>query len=269
MGGVRKPFVHLHTHTAYSLLDGACRIKDVVARTKELGQSALAITDHGAMYGIVDFSNACEKEGIKPIFGCEVYIVPTDHRNRTDKSNYHLLLLAETNEGYHNLSKLVSYANMDGFYYKPRIDRALLAKYSKGLIGLSACLHGEIAMHLVPKLRSDDSGEMAGTIEPNIPAAEEALAFYLETLGKDNFFLEIQDHGIAEEKRALHYLKQLSAKFGVPLVATNDIHYLKREHAAAHEVMLALQTNTVMSDPKRWKYGTDQIYMKSREEMEA
>ncbi|MCL1856273.1 MAG: DNA polymerase III subunit alpha [Kiritimatiellaeota bacterium] len=250
------------------MLDGACRIKDVVGRAKELGQPALAITDHGVMYGIVDFNNACEQEGVKPIFGCEVYIVPTDHRNRTDKSNYHLVLLAETMEGYHNLIKLVSYAHRDGFYYKPRIDRALLSRHAAGLIGLSACLHGEVASHLVPRLRGDEAGEMAQVMEPDVVAAEEALSFYLETLGKDNFFLEVQDHGIVEERRALHHLKQLSAKFDVPLVATNDIHYLKREHAAAHEVMLALQTQALMSDPKRWKYGTDQIYMKSREEME-
>ncbi len=251
-----KPFVHLHNHTAYSLLDGACRIDDMVARAVELGQPALAITDHGVMYGLVDFSKACAKAGVKPVLGCELYIVPRGSRHDRDAKvpHHHLVLLAETDEGYRNLMRLVSHAHLEGFYYKPRIDKELLAKHARGLIGLSACLHGEVTEYLA---------------EGQIEEARQAAGFYAEVFGRDHFFLEIQDHGIPEQRRVIRHAAELSRLTGLPLVATNDVHYLRREHAEAHEVLLALQTGTVLSDPKRFRYASDQFYLKSRAEMEA
>ncbi len=250
-----KPFVHLHVHTAYSLLDGACRVKDLVARSAELGQPAVAMTDHGVMYGLVEFTKACAAGGVKPILGCEAYIVPTGSRHDRDNKvpNHHLVLLAETDRGYRNLSTLISKAHLEGYYYKPRIDKALLAEHSEGLIVLSSCLHGEVTALLA---------------EGQDDAAERAARFYLELFGREHFFLELQDHGIAEQRRANRHAAELSRRLGLRCVATNDVHYLRREHFEAHEVLLALQTGTVLSDPKRFRYSSDQFYLKSREEME-
>jgi DNA polymerase III subunit alpha len=250
-----KPFVHLHLHTKYSMLDGACHIKQLVSRAKDLGMPALAMTDHGVMYGAIEFYTECQKAGIKPIIGCEIYINAKEHRSSRDpKVPYHHLILLATNlEGYTNLSKINTIAHTEGFYYKPRIDKETLQKYSGGLICLSACLQGEVNMHLS---------------EGSLAAAEAAALEYISIFGKDNFFLELQDHGLQEQKPMNEGLRALSAKLGLRTVITNDVHYLHQSHARAHEVMLCIQTSTVMSDPKRMKYGSDEFYFKSREELE-
>ncbi len=253
-----RSFAHLHVHTAYSLLDGACRIDDLIDMAAEQGMPAVAMTDHGVMYGTVEFYKAAMKKGIRPIIGCESYItMGSRHDRKTDgarKATHHLVLLAKDNTGYQNLSYLISKAHLEGFYYKPRIDKELLAQHSEGLIGLSACLHGEVTSHLV---------------EDDVAGAVAAAGQYADIFGKDNFFIEVMDHGIAEQRRANKHMLELSRKSGIPLVATNDVHYLKREDAAAHEVMLCMQTGTVMSDPKRMRYSTDQFYLRSRQEMDA
>jgi len=207
-----KPFVHLHLHTAYSLLDGACRIDPLMDEVANLGMPAVAMTDHGVMYGSVEFYKAAKAKGIKPIIGCESYITPGDMHDRDPKvPRNHLVLLATNTAGYKNLSHLTSKAHLEGFYYKPRIDKELLAAHSEGLIGLSACLHGEVTAHLV---------------EGNMTAATESANQYADILGKDNFFLEVMDHGIAEQRQANKLMHELSRKTGLPIVATNDVHYL-------------------------------------------
>ncbi|MCS6771967.1 MAG: DNA polymerase III subunit alpha [Kiritimatiellae bacterium] len=251
------PFVHLHFHTEYSLLDGCCRIGRAIEQAKKLGMSALAITDHGVLYGIVDFYKQAKDAGIRPIIGCEVYMAHGSMKERrreeeTGSQANHQLLLCETNEGYANLMRLVSLAHLEGFYYKPRIDLETLARYSKGLIGTSSCLNGQIPSRL---LRGDFEGalKLAGT--------------YAEIFGKGNYFIELQDHGLEEQRVVNRGLLEIAKKLSLPLVATNDVHYLLPEHAEAHEVMLCLQTGTTMSDPKRLRYGSDQFYMKSGAEM--
>ncbi|MEI8241764.1 MAG: DNA polymerase III subunit alpha [bacterium] len=248
-----SPFVHLHVHTKYSMLDGACHLEPLCKRAAELGMPALAMTDHGVMYGMVDFIKACEAQKIRPIIGCEMYInARTLRTDRGKDSPCHLVLLAETDEGYLNLARLNSCAHQEGFYYKPRIDKDLLRKHSRGLIGLSACLHGEV------------NGLLA---EGNLDRAARVADEYADILGRDNFFLEMQDHGIAEQKKANAGVRELCRRGRHRAVITNDVHYLHRSHAAAHEVMLAIQTGTVMSDPKRMRYQGDQFYFKSREEL--
>ena len=251
-----ESFVHLHVHTQFSLLDGACKLADAVDLALENNMPALAITDHGVMYGAVDFYKEAREKGVKPIIGCEIYVAPDLHRKETpaDARNNHLLLLAANDVGYKNLARLVSTAHLEGFYYKPRIDHELLAANSKGLIGLSACLKGELASLL---------------LENNIAGATALAGTYADIFGKDSFFLEIQDHGIADQRKANALMADLSKNTGLPLVATNDVHYLRREHAAAHEVLLCLQTGTVLSDPKHMSYSGDQFYMKTRKEMET
>jgi len=253
-----NPFIHLHLHTAYSILDGACRIGDLIELTARNDMPAVAMTDHGVMYGVVDFYKAARDKGVKPIIGCETYITNGSRFDRkTDKPRkptYHLLLLATNNKGYRNLSYLVSKSHLEGFYYKPRIDKEILAAHSDGIIGLSACLHGEVASHLA---------------QDDLDGAARAAGEYAEILGRENFFIEIMDHGMPEQRRANRLMKDLSKRTDLPLVATNDVHYLDREHADAHEVMLCLQTGTTMSDPKRMRYSTDQFYMKTQAEMEA
>ncbi|NQT91980.1 MAG: DNA polymerase III subunit alpha, partial [Lentisphaerae bacterium] len=252
-----RQFVHLHFHTCYSLLDGACRIDRTMDFAEENNMPALAITDHGVMYGAIDFYKQAKKRGIKPIIGCETYVTLGDRTERKTESGrtpmHHLVLLATDTTGYHNLVKLVSAAHLEGFYYKPRIDKELLAQHHSGLIGLSACLKGEVASALSAD-RPDAALKIAGE--------------YADILGKDNFFLEIQDHRLPDQRRVNRHLPGLAARAGIPLVATNDVHYLKAEHAPAHEVLLAMQTQTVLSDPKRMRYGTDEFYMKTRAEME-
>lgn len=237
------------------MLDGACRVKDTIQRAKDMGMSSVAITDHGCLYGVITFYEAARKAGIKPIIGCEMYVAPTTRFEReSGNKNYahHLVLLARDNEGYANLCRLGSKAYLEGYYYKPRIDKDLLREHRQGLIGLSACLKGEIATLCV---------------EDRIEEAVEVAREYANILGEGNFYLEIMDHGIEDQQKANAGIKQVAQITGLPLVATNDVHYLQSEHSEAHEVMLCLQTQTVMSDPKRMQYGSDQFYMKSEDEM--
>ena len=247
-------FVHLHIHSEFSLLDGANRIKDLPVRAKELGMDSIAITDHGVMFGAIDFYKACKKEGVKPIIGCEVYVAPrsrTDKQPGIDNHYYHLILLAKNNEGYKNLSKLVSLSFVDGYYYKPRIDREILEKYHEGLICLSACLAGEVNQAL-----------LSGQNEK----AEQVALWHKKVFG-DDYYIEIQNNGIKEQVLANQKLVQLARKLDIPLVATNDAHYLKREDAYNHEVLLCIQTGKRMSDEDRMKFDTDELYVKSPEEM--
>ncbi|NOU35219.1 MAG: DNA polymerase III subunit alpha [Kiritimatiellaceae bacterium] len=248
------PFCHLHFHTEYSLLDSSCKVADAVATAKELGQEHLAITDHGVLYGVIDFYKQAQKAGIKPIIGCEVYIARNGMDEKTSQAdNLHLVLLAEDNEGYNNLMHLVSFGHLEGFYYKPRIDKKLLRQYSKGLIGLSACLKGEIAEACAE-----------GAVDKAVALAKE----YSEILGPNNFFLEIQDHGIPEQKTANRHIVEVAKRTGLPLVATNDVHYIKKEHRDAHDVLICLQHGNLVSDPNRMSYSGSEFYMKSGAEME-
>ena len=247
-------FVHLHIHSEFSLLDGANRIKDLPVRAKELGMDAMAITDHGVMYGAIDFYKACKKEGIKPIIGCEVYVAPRsrfDKEPGVDNKYNHLILLAKDNEGYKNLSKLVSLGFVDGYYYKPRIDLEVLEKYSKGLICLSACLAGAVNQALL-------NGENE--------KAEEIALWHKRVFG-DDYYIEIQNNGIQEQVLANQKLIKLARKLDIPLVATNDAHYLRKEDAYNHEVLLCIQTGKRMSDMDRMRFETDELYVKSPEEM--
>ena len=247
-------FVHLHIHSEYSLLDGANRIKDLPVRAKELGMDAMALTDHGVMYGVIDFYKACKKEGIKPIIGCEVYVAfrsRFDKEPGVDNKYYHLILLAKNNQGYKNLSKLVSLGFIDGYYYKPRIDHEILEKYSEGLICLSACLAGEVNQALL-------NGENE--------KAEEIALWHKKIFGED-YYIEIQNNGIKEQVLANQKLVQLARKLDIPLVATNDAHYLKKEDSYNHEVLLCIQTGKRMSDEDRMKFDTEDLYVKSPEEM--
>jgi DNA polymerase-3 subunit alpha len=253
----KKSFVHLHVHTEYSLLDGASRVKKAVARAAELDMPALAITDHGVMYGVVDFYKAAKKSGIKPVIGCEVYVSPRgrfDREPRKDSKQHHLVLLARDQEGYKNLMELVSRGYSEGFYYKPRVDHELLSKYNKGLIALSACIAGEIPMALLEN-RDEDAMRL--------------VSFYRETFGSENFFLELQDHGIPEQKAVNPRLIQLARDTGTPLVVTNDMHYINREDAHPHDVLLCIQTGKTMDDEKRMRFSTQEFYLKTGEEMGA
>lgn len=245
-------FTHLHVHTEYSLLDGASKITELVAYAKELGMDSLAITDHGVMYGAVEFYQECTKAGIKPIIGCEVYLAKGSHLDMTEKTRYHLILLAENDIGYHNLMKIVSKGQLEGFYYKPRVDKDILRTYSEGIICLSACIAGE-----VPRLIN--SGNMDG--------ARRCVQEYIDIFGKDNYFLEIQNHDIPEEKTAAEGLRQLAQEFGIGLVATNDLHYVRREDAEAQDVLLCIQTTSNVDDPGRMRFPNDSFYLKSAEEM--
>jgi DNA polymerase-3 subunit alpha len=251
-----RPFVHLHVHTSYSLLDGAARIDALIEAAHALGQNAMAITDHGVMFGIVEFYKAAIAGGIKPIIGCEVYVAEAsrfDRKSEGGKSgSNHLVLLAEDQAGYAHLSKLVTAAHLEGFYYKPRIDLDILAQNHQGLIALSSCLKGKIPEQLL-------AGDDAGTLNTAGKMAD--------IMGKNNFFLELQDHNLPDQKKANRGLLELARKTGLPLIATNDVHYLKKEHAAAHEVLLCLQTGTFLSDPKHMRYGSNEFYLKSGDEM--
>lgn len=249
-------FVHLHNHTEYSLLDGSARIQAMVARAKELSMPAIAITDHGNMYGIIDFYKECKKNDIHPIIGCEVYLAP---RLRTQKDpgfddyQYHLVLLAKNQKGYRNLLALVSDAYLTGFYYKPRVDKELLKNYCEGLIALSGCIAGEIPSLL---LKGDNA------------AAYNAAREYIDIFGKDNFYLEIQDHGMEEERLVNRQLINMSRELSIPLVATNDTHYVLKKNARVHDILLCIQTAKTINDEKRLRFPTDEFYLKSHEEME-
>lgn len=247
-------FVHLHVHSEFSLLDGANRIKDLPARAKELGMDAMAITDHGVMFGAIDFYKACKANDVKPIIGCEVYVAPrklTDKEPGIDNKYNHLILLAKNMTGYHNLCKLVSMSFVDGYYYKPRIDKENLEKYHEGIICSSACLAGEVASNI-----------LAGDMDK----AKEA-ALWFKNVFKDDYYLEIQNNGIKEQVLVNQKLIQMSRELGIELVATNDSHYLKKEDAYNHEVLLCIQTGKRMSDEDRMKFDTDELYIKSPEEM--
>lgn len=249
-----QEFVHLHVHSEFSLLDGANRIKDLPVRAKELGMKAIAITDHGVMYGVIDFYKACKKEGIKPIIGCEVYVAPRsrfDKEGQLDKEYNHLILLAKNNTGYKNLSKLVSIGFTEGYYYKPRIDLEVLEKYHEGLIALSACLAGSINRAI---------------LENNMEKAE-GIATWFKNVFKDDYYLELQNNGIREQALVNQKLVEISRKLNIPLVATNDAHYLKKEDAYNHEVLLCIQTGKKITDEDRMKFETDELYVKSPEEM--
>lgn len=248
-------FVHLHVHSEYSLLDGACRIERLVEKVKALGQPAVAITDHGVMYGAIEFYHAAKKAGVKPIIGCEVYVAPRtrfDKQHRVDSSPYHMVLLCENEEGYQNLIKLVSAAYIEGFYNKPRVDNELLRQHHRGLICLSACLAGRI-----PRMLS--AGDYA--------AAEQAVREYVDIFGKDNFFIELQNHGIEEQKRILPQLIKLARENEVGLVATNDAHYINREDSSNQSILVCIQTGRTVNDPSDLEFQTDKFYIKSLEEM--
>lgn len=247
-------FVHLHIHSEYSLLDGANRIKDLPVRAKELGMNAIAITDHGVMFGAIDFYKACKANGVKPIIGCEVYVAPRgrkDKEPKIDEKYNHLILLAKNNEGYKNLAKLVSWGFTEGFYYKPRIDKEILEKYHEGIICLSACLAGEVNQAI---------------LNNNIEEAKKVALWFKNLFGED-YYLEVQNNGIKEQVLVNQKLVDLSRELNIPLVATNDAHYLKKEDAYNHEVLLCIQTGKKMTDEDRMRFDTDELYVKSPEEM--
>ena len=249
-------FVHLHVHTEYSLLDGACRVKELARRARELGQTALAVTDHGVMYGAVSFYRACLAEGIRPIIGCEVYVAPRsrfDREHGVDNEYSHLILLCKNDVGYRNLCYLVSCGFTDGFYVKPRIDWALLHEHAEGLICLSGCLAGYLSRHIVA---DDYEGAKKKALE-------------LRGLFGEDFFLEIQDHGIPDERKAALGLRRLSRETGIPLVVTNDAHYINKEDARNQDVLLCIQTGKTVDDPDRMKFSSPELYLKSEEEMRA
>ncbi len=247
------PFVHLHCHTDYSLLDGACEIGQLMDVVAQQDMPAVAMTDHGNLFGAVEFYHKAKDKGIHPIIGCEVYVSQQGHKTRNDSDRYnHLVLLCENQEGYRNLIKLVSTGFLDGFYYKPRIDKDLLAQHSKGLIALSACLRGDINETLMAD-RYEDARRLAHT--------------YSDMFGRDNFFLEIQDHGLDQDKVVLPLLNRLSKETRIPLVATNDSHYMRKDDARAHEIMLCIQTGKTMSDTNRMRFTQPEFYMKTRAEM--
>ncbi len=249
-------FVHLHTHTEYSLLDGSNKIKEYVKYVKELGMNAAAITDHGVMYGVIDFYRAAIAEGIKPIIGCEVYVAPGSRLDREltggDDRYYHLILLAENNTGYHNLMKIVSIGFTEGYYYKPRVDMETLRQYHEGIIATSACLAGEVARYIQKNMYDE---------------AKEAASRYLECFGRGNYYLELQDHGIPEQKMVNQALLRISGELDIPLVATNDVHYTYKNDAEAHDLLLCIQTGKKVTDEDRMRYEGGQFYIKSEEEM--
>lgn len=248
-------FVHLHVHSEYSLLDGAARIEDLVHKAKEQGMKALAITDHGAMYGVVPFYKACKREGIKPIIGCEVYLTSGDHRDKPslkEQKIFHLLLLAETDEGYKNLMRLSSAAHLHGFHYKPRIDKHLLRTYSRGLIATSSCLAGEIPQAI---------------LHDQIRYARHLVEEYVEIFGRDHFFFELQDHQMIEQQKVNRQLIAWSKEMGIPLIATNDVHYTEREDHEVHDCLLCIGTGRKLADEDRMRFPSDQFYLKSADEM--
>src|SRR5215472_16579066 len=236
------PFVHLHNHTDYSLLDGACEISQLMTLAAEQKMPAVAMTDHGNLFGAVEFYNNAKQKGIHPVIGCEVYVAQEGHKVKSDSNRYnHLVLLCENQEGYRNLIQLVSTGYLDGFYYKARIDKDLLSGHSKGLIALSACLRGDINETLL----ADRFAE-----------AKRLANEYSDMFGAKNFFLELQDHGLEPDRKVLPLINRLSAETGIPLVATNDSHYLRQADARAHEIMLCIQTGKTMSDTSRMRWSS-------------
>ena len=251
-------FAHLHVHTEYSLLDGSNKIKEYVSQVKALGMDSAAITDHGVMYGVIDFYRACKSEGIRPVLGCEVYVAPGSRfdreKNAGDDRYYHLILLAENNTGYSNLMKIVSRSFTEGYYYKPRVDLDLLREFHEGIICTSACLAGEVARNIV---------------RGNMAEAEQAALRYRDIFGDENFFLELQDHGYKDQQTVNAALLNMHEKYGIPLVATNDVHYTYKEDAEPHDILLCIQTGKKLSDENRMRYTGGQFYLKSEAEMRA
>ena len=249
-------FAHLHVHTEYSLLDGSNKIKEYVSQVKALGMDSAAITDHGVMYGVIDFYRACKSEGIRPVLGCEVYVAPGSRfdreKNAGDDRYYHLILLAENNTGYSNLMKIVSRSFTEGYYYKPRVDLDLLREFHEGIICTSACLAGEVARNIV---------------RGNMAEAEQAALRYRDIFGDENFFLELQDHGYKDQQTVNAALLNMHEKYGIPLVATNDVHYTYKEDAEPHDILLCIQTGKKLSDENRMRYTGGQFYLKSEAEM--
>ena len=251
-------FTHLHVHTEYSLLDGSNKIKEYVKRVKELGMDSAAITDHGVMYGVIDFYKACKAEGINPILGCEVYVAPNSRFDKEltggEDRYYHLVLLAENNKGYENLMKIVSRGFTEGYYYKPRVDMELLQEYHEGIIALSACLAGEVQRYIQKGL---------------VDEAKKAALKYQDCFGKGNYFLELQDHGLPEQKLVNTTLLQMSRELDIPMVVTNDVHYTYADDVKPHDILLCLQTGKKLSDEDRMRYEGGQYYVKSEEEMKG
>ncbi|HEY8762338.1 MAG TPA: DNA polymerase III subunit alpha, partial [Candidatus Dormibacteraeota bacterium] len=248
-------FVHLHNHTEYSLLDGAGRINRLVRKAAELGMPAVALTDHGVMYGAINFYKECLEAKIRPIIGCELYVAPRSRlqrEGRTDRDPHHLTVLAKDAEGYLNLMKLCSIGHLEGLYYKPRVDKEVLARHAKGLIALSGCLAGEVASKVT-------------ALDPE--GARETVATYRDIFGAENYFLEVQRHGIAEQEPVNQALIGFGKEFGLRLAATNDLHYVERGDAEAHDVLLCLQTGALYDDPNRWRFGSQDFYVKTAEEM--
>ena len=243
-----RDFVHLHVHTEYSLLDGAARIDKLLERAIDLGQKAIAITDHGVMYGVAEFYQKALKKGIKPIIGCEVYVASSDRTFKGKNSDYnysHLILLAKNNVGYHNLIKIVSDAFTDGFYYKPRTDMHMLSKYSEGIIALSACIAGDVQRAI---------------LADNMSLAYEKAMEYKSIFGND-FYLEIQDHSLEEDEKITSGIVKLSESTGIPVVATNDIHYVNKEDAEAQDILMCIQMDRTVDDPDRMKFETEEFYL--------
>ena len=250
-----EQFVHLHVHTEYSLLDGACRLGELAQRAAELDMPAVAMTDHGVMYGAIDFYNACRAAGVKPIIGCEIYVASDSRFERGPRQGQrtrHLTLLAENEAGYRNLLQIVSQAHLEGFYYHPRADLELLSDHAEGLIVLSACKQGAIAREIL-----DDS----------YAAARQQAEVLREVFGEDSFYLELMDHGLPGQKKIIAAKMQLSEELGIPVVATNDAHYVRQEDAEAHDALLCIQTQTTLDAPNRLRFETNEFYLKSAEEM--
>ncbi|MER3422293.1 MAG: DNA polymerase III subunit alpha, partial [Nitrospiraceae bacterium] len=254
-----QQFVHLHLHTQYSLLDGANQIDPLIQQVKGFGMPAVAMTDHGNMFGAVEFYQKAQAGGVKPIIGCEAYMAPGSRKSRdggalANNDYYHLILLATNRTGYQNLIKLVSKAYLEGFYYKPRMDKELLQQHHEGLIALSGCLSGEVP-YLIGQKDVEGAMKVAGE--------------YREIFGKDHYYLEVQANGLEHQRIANRGLVEIHKKLGIPLAGTNDCHYLKKEDARPHDVMLCLQTGKTLNDPNRMRFDTDQLYVKSPTEMAA
>src|SRR5438093_1488666 len=252
-------FVHLHLHTQYSLLDGAGRLDRLMDKARELKFPALALTDHGVLYGAIDFYQAAREKGIKPIIGCEVYVAPGSRLEKKTTSGsrdvyHHLVLLARDETGYKNLIKLATAAHLEGYYYKPRIDKELLAAHKEGLTALSGCLASEIPESIQKE---------------QLPKAREAIDWFKQTFGPENFYLELQNHNIPEQAKVNRHLIPWAKEFGLKLVATNDVHYVEKEHSHAHDCLICIGTQTQLSDTRRMKYAEQQFYLRSAEEMKA
>src|SRR5580693_969758 len=252
-------FVHLHLHTEYSLLDGACRLDRLVDKAHDLKFSSLAITDHGVLYGAIDFYKTAREKGIKPIIGCEVYVAPGSRLDKKTSTGgrdvyNHLVLLARDETGYKNLIQLATKAHLECYYYKPRIDKEILAAHKEGILALSGCLAREIPEAI---------------LRDQLPRAREAIDWFKQTLGPENFYLELQNHGIPEQAKVNRQLIPWAKEFGLKLVATNDVHYIAKEHSHAHDCLICIGTQTLLSDTKRMHYQQEQFYLRSAEEMKA